>query len=113
VVDRGAALADAIAARVDAMLAAGWLAETRRLADEVPAGAAAWSATGYEALRRVVTGESTLAAARDEIVAATRRYARRQRTWFRHQLPGAGVTRLDAGAPDALDRLRTWWTGEI
>jgi tRNA dimethylallyltransferase len=37
VVDPGPALADRIAARVDAMLAAGWLDEVRRLAAAVPA----------------------------------------------------------------------------
>jgi tRNA dimethylallyltransferase len=33
----------------------------------------------------VVEGRSTLAAARAETVLATRRYAKRQRTWFRRE----------------------------
>ena len=40
----------------------------------------------------------------------TRQYAKRQRTWFRHQLPAASVTRIDPGAPDALERAMSWWT---
>jgi len=40
----------------------------------------------------------------------TRQYAKRQRTWFRHQLTAAHVTRIDPGAPDALERAMMWWT---
>jgi tRNA A37 N6-isopentenylltransferase MiaA len=40
----------------------------------------------------------------DAIAQATRRYAKRQETWFRHQLGGPAL-RLDArAAPDALAR---------
>lgn len=112
VVDPGRALADRIAWRVDAMLAAGWLEEVRRLATTVPAGAPAWSATGYAALREVVAGERTLEEARAQIIVATRQYAKRQRTWFRHQLDTRAVVRLDPSAPDAARRAMAWWRGE-
>jgi len=45
--------------------------------------------------------------------AATRRYARRQATWFRHQVP-ADAIRLDATRPTAeLTRgvVEAWQTG--
>jgi tRNA dimethylallyltransferase len=42
----------------------------------------------------------------------TRQYAKRQRTWFRHQLEGEDVTLLDPLAPDALARAAAWWTDE-
>jgi tRNA dimethylallyltransferase len=75
-----------IAGRVDAMLAAGWLDEVRRLvargyADDAPA----WRTLGYPQMRGVVEGRTDLAAARAATVLATRRYAKRQRTWFRHE----------------------------
>jgi tRNA dimethylallyltransferase len=43
-------------------------------------------------------GESTLEEAVAQVTAATRRYARRQLTWFRNQLP-ADTMALDAGRP--------------
>jgi tRNA dimethylallyltransferase len=112
VVDPGRALGEAIVTRTDAMFAAGWLDETRRLMERVAGDAPAWSATGYGALRRVVRGEWSVEQAREAILVDTRRYARRQRTWFRHQLDEAKVVRLDPTAPDALDRARTWWNAE-
>jgi tRNA A37 N6-isopentenylltransferase MiaA len=33
------------------------------------------------------------------VIVATRRYAKRQETWFRHQLTGAPVLTLDAVEP--------------
>jgi tRNA dimethylallyltransferase len=78
-------LAARIATRVDAMLAAGWLDEVRGLVARcLPDDAPVWRTLGYGHLRAVVEGRSTLAAARDATVLATRRYAKRQRTWFRH-----------------------------
>lgn len=110
VLDPGRVLASAITHRVDAMLKAGWLEEVRALVATVPPEAPAWSATGYDALRRVVTGALSLDAAREGVIVATRQYAKRQRTWFRHQLPEDAV-RLDPQAPGAMDRIRAWWAG--
>lgn len=110
VIDPGGALAGAIVERTDAMLAAGWLEEVRVLAATVAPGAPAWTATGYDTLRSVIDGELALAEARERVVVATRQYAKRQRTWFRHQLP-ASTPRLDPGAPDAFERLLAWWQG--
>ena len=110
VVDPGAALGAAIERRVDAMLSAGWLDEVRRLSEDIPASAPAWKATGYETLRRYVEGSSAgeLSAARAAVVTATRQYAKRQRTWFRHQLHGHMQT-LDPNERGALDRAMAWW----
>ncbi|MCI0435535.1 MAG: tRNA (adenosine(37)-N6)-dimethylallyltransferase MiaA [Gemmatimonadetes bacterium] len=56
------------------------------------------SATGYAELIPWTRGERTLAEAVSLTQAATRRYARRQRTWFRHQLPPE-ARRVDAEQP--------------
>jgi tRNA dimethylallyltransferase len=81
-----AILAARIAARLDAMLEAGWLEEVRRLAARGhPADAPVWRTLGYAPMRDVVEGRRTLDAARAETVLATRRYAKRQRTWFRRE----------------------------
>lgn len=111
-VDPGHTLGDAIEERVDSMLTRGWVDEVRTLAARVPATAPAWNATGYETLRRYVAGDDALdlASARRRIIQATRQYAKRQRTWFRHQLKGDMQT-LDPNEPAALTRALAWWRG--
>ncbi len=70
-----------IEARVDAMVAGGWLAEVAALDGRL--GATAAGAVGYGELADVVKGETSLADARVAILAATRAVAKRQRTYFR------------------------------
>lgn len=111
-VDPGAALQERIVHRVDAMLAAGWVDEVRALMDTVPPDAPAWNATGYDTIRQVVDGTLALAQAREQIVIATRQYAKRQRTWFRHQLPPDLVTHVNPTAADAYDRALAWCVEE-
>jgi tRNA dimethylallyltransferase len=108
VVDPGSALAGQIVARLDDMLNHGWPDEVQRLMQTVPPDAPAWNATGYDAVRRMVRGELTRAAARDAILIHTRQYAKRQRTWFRHQLPADRVTRLDPLAADWRETVARW-----
>jgi tRNA dimethylallyltransferase len=81
-----ARLAERIAARVDAMLAAGWLDEVRGLdARGYRSDAPVWRTLGYAEMRAALAGRCTLSEARAAAVLATRRYAKRQRTWFRHE----------------------------
>ena len=107
-----AALAKRIEERAHAMLDAGWEDEVRALAQDLPADAPAWNATGYRAVRERVRGKWTRDAMRARIVVDTRQYAKRQRTWFRHQLPGERVTRIDPDEPGARDRMMQWWMEE-
>ena len=109
IVDPGSALATHIERRVVAMIAAGWRDEVRTLIHDVPADAPAWNATGYRTIRLLETGELTERAALDRVVVDTRQYAKRQRTWFRHQLAGDDVTRLDPRDPDWKTRVSSWW----
>lgn len=109
VLDPGAALSGRIEARADAMLDGGWPEEVAALARTVPDAAPAWNATGYEAIRAMVRGEISRAAARDRVVVETRQYAKRQRTWFRHQLGDAPVSRIDPAAAGAERALAAWW----
>jgi tRNA dimethylallyltransferase len=88
-----------IDARVDRMLEGGLVEEVQGLLDAgFTAADPGMSATGYREVVGYLQGEWTLEQAADEIRRATRRYARRQLTWFRHQLPGARVA-IDATAP--------------
>ena len=95
VVDPGPLLADRIAARLDAMLAGGWVDEVRRLLETVPEDAPAWNATGYKTIRDYVGGTLDLDEARGIALIATRQFAKRQRTWLRHQLSESDVTYLN------------------
>jgi tRNA A37 N6-isopentenylltransferase MiaA len=105
VVDPGPVLREWIAHRVDTMLASGWREEVVPLERDVPDSAPAWQASGYTAVREMVRGNLSEHEAREAVVIATRQYAKRQRTWFRHQLPADQTTRLDPRSPDALARL--------
>lgn len=109
VVDPGASLGERIAERARAMLRGPWQDEVRELAASVPEDAPAWKSSGYRVVRDLVRGRLTLDTAIDRVVIETRQYAKRQRTWFRHQLPPALVTRLDPTEPEAVDVVRRWW----
>ena len=109
VVDPGGGLSARLDDRFAAMLEAGWEREVEQLARTVSADAPAWNGTGYRWLRAAVREECSRADAFARVRIDTRQYAKRQRTWFRHQLPPAHVTRLDPGAPDALERATRWW----
>jgi tRNA dimethylallyltransferase len=108
-VDPGDALAARIEKRVDAMLDAGWPDEVRDLVRAVPADAPAWKASGYGVMRDYVMGKTDLSSARERIIIETRQYAKRQRTWFRHQLPQAAVTHLNPEDSRAAAVAREWW----
>ncbi len=108
VVDPGSILRERIAARVTQMLDAGWDDEVATLARDVPADAPAWNACGYATLRAAQAGDMARADAIERTIIDTRQYAKRQRTWFRHQLPADRVTFLDPTAPDAGARAAVW-----
>ena len=95
VVDPGPLLGERIARRIDDMLEQGWADEVQRLMQTVSPDAPAWNSTGYDAVRRLVRGELTRATFHEQVLIATRQYAKRQRTWFRHQLPDAVTTRVE------------------
>jgi len=94
------ALDERIARRVDAMWAAGLVEEVRGL---LPAGLrdgrTASRALGYQQALAQLDGELTEADAKAATVQGTRRFVRRQRSWFRrdpaiHWLDGASETLL-------------------
>lgn len=107
-VDPGPVLQERIAGRVQAMIDAGWEQEVAGLATSVPADAPAWNACGYDLLRASYLGQMDRHDAIDRTVIATRQYAKRQRTWFRHQLPADRVTRLDPTADGAATLASNW-----
>jgi tRNA dimethylallyltransferase len=110
VVDPGAALSPRLDERLATMIEMGWEREVETLAGTVPPGAPAWNGTGYGWIRAAVMKECSREDAIARVRIDTRQYAKRQRTWFRHQLPAASVTTIDPLAPDALERAMRWWS---
>jgi tRNA dimethylallyltransferase len=77
-----------IDARFDAMMAAGALTEVRALAARnLDPNLPAMKAHGVPWLIRSLNGEITTAEAVEQSKRDTRRYTKRQATWFRNQLP--------------------------
>jgi tRNA dimethylallyltransferase len=94
------------------MIRSGWVDEASALAQTVPADAPAWQACGYAAIRDLTLAGGAISEARTAILVETRQYAKRQRTWFRHQLDGADVVRLDPRSPGADAAVDAWWRSE-
>jgi len=98
-------LRETVAARVDAMLDAGLLAEIRGLlARGFAEDLRPLQAIGYRQGLDVVRGRLDPAEARQAMVTATMRYAKRQMTWFRHQLD----VRWHERPEGALRSARAW-----
>lgn len=92
-------LDERIAARVDRMWDAGLVQEVRGL-DGLRDGLTASRALGYAQVLRYLDGDWSEQQARIETVRATRRFARRQDSWFRKE----PVTWLPYDTPDLLTR---------
>jgi tRNA dimethylallyltransferase len=99
-----------IDARFDAMLAAGALEEVRALvARHLDPMLPAMKAHGVPWLRRHLGGEISLADAAEGAKLDTRRYTKRQLTWFRHQMPGWTWVAPEAAEEAALSHLNYWF----
>ncbi|MEK9500442.1 tRNA (adenosine(37)-N6)-dimethylallyltransferase MiaA [Gaopeijia maritima] len=100
-----------IDARVSRMVERGFLDEVRGLMDRgYDAADPGMSGTGYREVAEALEGRRSLDDALDEMRRQTRRYARRQLTWFRNQLPDDAV-RLDVnlGAEALVERIEALW----
>lgn len=105
-----------IAERVQRMWSAGLVEEVRRLeAAGLREGRTASRALGYAQVLRLLAGQGDDAQARADTVSATRRFARRQESWFRRDPrvvwlpvadPGCRQAALDAATGSAV-RART------
>src|SRR6267378_4445335 len=86
-----------LAARVDAMLRAGFVQEVQRvLASGVAPQPPGLDGVGSREVVAMLQGQLSESALRDAILVSTRRYAKRQDTWFRNQLREAQVWTIDA-----------------
>ena len=109
-------LYDRIAGRVLRMVELGWVEEVsallqRGLSPDLPP----FQAIGYRQIARHVAGEWTLERAIDETVRATRRFAKRQWTWFRKEpeLTWFDATDLDGGIFEVQNHLERSGLGRV
>ena len=86
--------------RVDKMLDAGILQEAEYVWQNRETFRTAAQAIGYKEFFPYFEGAAPLEVCTEKLKQASRNYAKRQLTWFRHM---DGVVWLDAGAPDAAE----------
>ncbi len=90
-----------LVAEVESLLAAGW-----------PPDLKPFGSIGYRETLEHLAGRLTLTEAEEQTFLATRRYAKRQRTWFRSQMPGAVWFHPDQ-AEDILAAARRFFANAI
>jgi tRNA dimethylallyltransferase len=96
--------------RFDAMIAAGLVAEARRLLEAgYNPNRPPLSTIGYREVAAFIGGEMTLEAAVELAKRKTRQFAKRQLTWFRHQ-PEVTWVDADHGAEQALSRFTEFFS---
>ncbi|MDY5642315.1 MAG: tRNA (adenosine(37)-N6)-dimethylallyltransferase MiaA [Candidatus Faecousia sp.] len=100
-----AALYRRIDRRVERMLEAGLLDEIRSLLESgIPETCTAMQAIGYKEFLPVLRGERGLCDAAAEVCQSSRRYAKRQLTWFRRNPNMHWIAREEDGEPDEIIR---------
>jgi tRNA dimethylallyltransferase len=105
-----AVLDERIALRVDHMWEHGLIDEVRALERRgLRDGRTASRALGYQQVLAYLAGECGEDQARADTVRATRRFVRRQRSWFRRD---GRIAWLDGAAPDVADRAFALATGD-
>lgn len=108
------ALAERIEARVDRMLEAGLVEEVQSLMQAgVSEDASAMSAIGYSQIVDYLLGNLTLDQAREQIVADTLDFLRRQTTWFKADDPEIEWFEADGNVGERVKaRIRGWLSSD-
>jgi tRNA dimethylallyltransferase len=96
-------LVSRIHARAEEMVRRGLIEEAAAvLAEGVPAGAPGLDAIGPREAVEYLQGQRSRESVAEAVATATRQYAKRQMTWFRHQLEGEVLTLDATRAPDEV-----------
>ena len=102
------ALYDRIDLRVSLMLEAGLMNEIKALlASGIPENCTAMQAIGYKEFVAALEGRCTIEEAADDVRQSSRRYAKRQLTWFRRNKEMNWLTRRDGvGTEEIIEKAR-------
>ena len=94
--------------RVDIMLRQGLLEEIRQLLDSgIPESCTAMQAIGYKEFVQALRGSMSIEEAAEDLKQASRRYAKRQLTWFRRNKRIHWLVRTpDTSAEEILEKAR-------
>lgn len=100
-------LYDRINRRVDIMINEGLVEETRRLLDEgvFEASRTASQAIGYKEIIPYIKGEASLFECVDLLKTATRKYAKRQLTWFNSKTYAQKIYMDEGGEPKTFENI--------
>ena len=99
-------LNERITLRVSEMLRSGLIDEVERLkAEGFEANASASGSIGYREALAHLRGEYSLDELKETVATNTRRLAKKQRTWFRTQLPQGKTIKLDEAGTDLVDTV--------
>jgi len=101
-----AQLYETIDNRVEAMISQGLANEVKNLlAAGIDENTTAMQALGYKEMVPYIHGLCTIEEAKTAIQQGSRRYAKRQLTWFRHQMNGRWLSMDDITPPEAARRI--------
>lgn len=98
--------------RVDLMMQAGLLDEVKRVLALAGPDAQALKAIGYKEFLPYLNGDMTLSTAVEQVKQNSRRYAKRQLTFFRHQMPTQwfDLVQQPESLADITQQTRDWLT---
>jgi tRNA dimethylallyltransferase len=106
-------LCERLDARVDRFFAMGLVAEVRSLLDcGVSPKANAFKAIGYREVLTALSEGRDPDGVRDEVKRNTRRFAKRQMTWFRRE-PGVLWLGVEGGVGGVVDQVTGLWTAHL
>ena len=89
--------------RVEIMLQNGLIPEIRRLLDDgIPPKCTAMQAIGYKEFAEALAGNGTVADAAAQVQQSSRRYAKRQLTWFRRNSQMHWLVRSTGSGPEEI-----------
>ena len=107
--DRGL-LYERINQRVETMFEQGLVQESTRLfQDSKTWNYTSFQGIGYKEFRPYFEGTETLSGVKENIKKHSRQYAKRQYTWFKHQMP---VHWFDKDDPQIMTKIREWYDGK-
>jgi tRNA dimethylallyltransferase len=95
-------LGDRISQRTEQMIANGLVSEVDFLCQKYGSDLSLLKTLGYEEIKQYLTGDISLARAKELIILHTRQFAKRQRTWFR---ANQQIEWFDADNPHLLEQV--------